>query len=231
MLVAGFALAMAVPAIAQEGPAISDSAYCASAYGALARARERRSKSPKRLAVTPGFLSIDFAARQKAVEAKHPKDVFAITWHRQVLEENFDDGGYAEADGKPVPAAIDAVATLAITTARRCDQINGFQPALLDRVAAMPAPPAEPYMCAVNYMALGLGMKDPAAQQQVMQRTQAMMGKWDTGMANDSVWRDTVRNQLRADAQERSKAVGAGKIAPPQLFALAKSCDALLAAS
>jgi hypothetical protein len=227
MLLTGLAMAMA---IAQDGPAISDSAYCASVYGALARARERRSKSPKRLAATAGFLSMDFAARQKAVEAKHPKDAFAITYHRQALEEAFDAGGYAEADGKPAPAATETAMTLAITTARKCDQTNGFQPALVDRIAAMPAPPAEPYVCAVNYMALGMGMKDPAGQQQLMQRTQMTMGKWDPGMAGDSMWRDTVRTQLRADAQERNKAVGTGKVTPADLFALSKSCDALLAA-
>ena len=227
MLLTGLILAMTV---AQDAPAISDPAYCASAYGALARARERRSKSPKRLAATAGFLSTDFAARQKTIEAKFPKDSFAITYHRQTLEEAFDAGGYAEADGKAAPAATDAAVTLAITTARKCDLSNTFQPAMLDRVAAIPAPPANPYVCAVNYMALGMGMKDPTAQQQLMQRTQMMMGKWDSSIASDSVWRDTVRTQLRSDAQERNKAVGSGKVTPADLFSLSKSCDVLLAA-
>ena len=34
--------------------------------------------------------------------------------------------------------------TDAVTRARGCDKVHGFQPALLDRLAASPAPPVEP---------------------------------------------------------------------------------------
>lgn len=217
------------PALAQEGPEISDSAYCASAYGALAKARTRRAKAPKQLFATAGFFSIDFAERQRAVQAKHPKDGFAITFHQQALEEAFDLAGYAEADGKPVPDAASGAVTLAVTTARRCDRDNGFKPMLLERLAASPAPPVEPYSCAVNYMTIGLGMKDPAAQKQAMARIAAMMARFDPGMAQDSVWRDVVRERLRTDAQERNKAVGARQVTPEQLFAFSQGCDRLLA--
>ncbi len=221
----------AVPAFAQEGPAISDAAYCASAYGALARARERRARSPRDLLGKPGYLSIDFAGRKKAVLAKHAKDELAITFHQQALEEAFDAGGYAEADGKPLPEAAGSAITLAVATARRCDQSNGFAPALLDRIVAMPAPPVEPWACAVNYMAVGMGMRDPAQQRLSMTRTQAMMARFDPTMAEDTVWRDLLRERLRADAQERNKAIGAGQVTPAQLFAHAKACDRLLPAS
>lgn len=234
-LVTALALAInaplpAPPAPAQDMPKISDEGWCVAYYSAMARARERRAKSPKRLFETAGFFSIDFTARAKAVRAKAKDQETAILLNQQVFEEAFDGVGYAEADGKAPAAELAEGVSIAILETLKCDKTHGFKPALLERIAQMPAPPTDPYSCAVNYWAVGLGMgSNPQAQRAMQSRIGASMARFDPQIAQDTVWRDIVRARIQADAAERNKAVGEGKVTPPNLFAHSQACDAMFA--
>jgi hypothetical protein len=221
----------ATPIRAQEGPKLSDNGWCVAFYNAMNRARDRRTRTPRALHETAGFLSIDFARRAAAVRAKlTEKEDFAITYHQQAFEIAFDGAGYAEADGKAPTPEQSRVVSFAVIEARKCDTTHGFAPKLLDRIAAMPAPPVDPYSCAVNYWALGMGMKsNPEAQRAAMSRIGVTMQRFDPQIASDTVWRDLVRARIQADAAERNKAVGEGKVKPQDLFAHSQACDAMLA--
>jgi hypothetical protein len=232
-LLASAQLPAATPSSAlQDGPALSETGWCASVYGALARARTRKTKSPKRVIEAAGFLAIDFAKRRAAIDAKLAKtDAFAVTYYQQAYEEAFDAVGYAEADGTALPSAADSLVTDALTRARACDRTHGLQPMLLDRVFASPSPPVEPYSCAVNYYTLAMGMKDnPPALNQVRGRMAAAMTRFQPAVGgDDEAWRNRVRERMQADSQERNRAVGAKQVTPEQLFAHSQACDRMLA--
>jgi hypothetical protein len=209
-----------------DGPEISDAGYCASIYGALARAQTR--KAPKALRDAAGFATIDFAARHKSVLAKLPQsEHFAVTWWQQGFETAFDVAADGEAEGK-VPDT--ALVTEALTKGRNCDKDHGFSPLLLDRVATSTSLPVEPYWCAVNYFTLGMGMTaNPAAARQMQGKIQFALTKHDAAAFTDPAKGTELRERLRADAAERNRAVAAKQIAPEQLFATAQACDAMLA--
>jgi hypothetical protein len=231
------ALLLVAPAAApsqpvrDDGPELSDAGWCVVFYNAFTRARERRSRTPKRLHESAGFFSIDFATRAAAVRAKLTgKEDFAISYHQQPIEQAFDLAADADADGKPPAENISMAVAAALIQVRKCDTAHGFTPALLDRLATQPSPPVEPYSCAVNYFALGMGMKaDSNAQRAAMQRIGASMARFDATIGGDSAWRDIVRARIQADAADRNKAVSAGTVKPQDLFAHSQACDRLLA--
>lgn len=206
-----------------EGPAISSQGNCVAVYGAFARAQA--GKAPGTLRRAPGFGSIDFAARGRAVQSRLVKaEDHAIIWWRQGLEESFDVAADQEVAGKsPDPT----IASVALNDARECDSSNGFTPKLFEQTALSPTPPVEPYWCAVNYLSLGLGYRaNPQMQQQIGLKFGAVLAKHPR--AADPVKGKELRDYIKADSEMRNRAVGRGEIKPDQMIATAMACDKLI---